>query len=131
MAHVTVINEHQYVQQIVSGHHRLTADQAANGGSSEAGWSPAELMLSGLGACTAIAVRKHALGKGWSLGKVTVGLRLSREGGNGEHIERRISFTRPATAEQRAELLQIIEQTPLSRLLSKALPIRSELLEQS
>ena len=27
MAYVTVINEHQHVQQIVSGHHHLTADE--------------------------------------------------------------------------------------------------------
>ena len=27
MAYVTVINEHQHLQQIVSGHHHLTADE--------------------------------------------------------------------------------------------------------
>ena len=32
MAYVTVINEHQHVQQVVSGHHRLTADEAVSAG---------------------------------------------------------------------------------------------------
>lgn len=29
MAYVTVINEHAYVQQVISGHHHLTADEGS------------------------------------------------------------------------------------------------------
>ena len=60
MAYVTVINEHQHVQQIVSGHHHLTADATASSGGSDAGFAPRELLLASLGTCTAIALRKHA-----------------------------------------------------------------------
>ena len=47
MAYVTVINEHQHVQQIVSGHHHLTADEAVAAGGSDAGFAPRELLLAG------------------------------------------------------------------------------------
>ena len=72
MAYVTVINEHQYVQQIVSGHHHLTADEAVAAGGSDAGLAPRELLLASLGACTAVALRKHAAHNDWALGKITV-----------------------------------------------------------
>jgi hypothetical protein len=69
MAYVTVINEHQHVQQIVSGHHHMTADATASAGGSDAGFAPRELLLASLGACTAIALRKHAVSNDWSLGR--------------------------------------------------------------
>ena len=41
MAYVTVINEHAHVQQIVSGHHHLTADEPVAAGGSDAGFARA------------------------------------------------------------------------------------------
>ena len=78
MAYVTVINEHQHVQQVVSGHHHLTADEAVAAGGSDAGFAPRELLLASLGTCTAVALRKHAAQNDWTLGKITVGVRWSR-----------------------------------------------------
>ena len=72
MAYVTVINEHQHVQQIVSGHHHLTADEALAAGGGDAGFAPRELLLASLGADTAVALRKHAMHHDWTLGKITV-----------------------------------------------------------
>ena len=57
MAYVTVVNEHQHVQQVVSGHHHLTADATPSSGGIDSGFAPRELLLASLGACTAIAVR--------------------------------------------------------------------------
>ncbi len=79
MAYVTVINEHQHVQQIVSGHHHLTADEALAAGGSDAGFAPRELLLASLGADTAVALRRHAMQHDWTLGKITVGVRWSRD----------------------------------------------------
>jgi hypothetical protein len=85
MAYVTIINEHQHVQQVVSGHHHLTADEAVAAGGSDAGFAPRELLLASLGTCTAVALRKHAVQNDWTLGKITVGVRWSRDTSGGEH----------------------------------------------
>src|SRR5215470_7426225 len=98
MAYVTVINEHQHVQQIVSGHHHLTADEALSAGGSDAGFAPRELLLASLGADTAVALRRYAAQNDWSLGKITVGVRWSRAGPGADHIERRLSFGKPLSA---------------------------------
>ena len=86
MAYVTVINEHAHVQQIVSGHHHLTADEPVAAGGSDAGFAARELLLASLGACTAVACRRHAAQHSWNVGKITVGVRWSRAADGREHI---------------------------------------------
>jgi putative redox protein len=129
MAYVTVINEHAHVQQIVSGHHHLTADEPVAAGGSDAGLAPRELLLASLGADTAVALRKHAGHKEWTLGKITVGVRWSRDASGKDHIERKLSFSRPLTPEQRAQLLDVADASAVTSLLKAAIPIHSAVIE--
>jgi putative redox protein len=129
MAYVTVINEHQHLQQIVSGHHHLTADETLAAGGSDAGLAPRELLLASLGACTAVSLRKHAAQKDWALGKITVGVRWSRNPSGTEHIERRLSFTRPLTPEQKTCLLEIADATPITSVLRAGIAIQSSVVD--
>lgn len=129
MAYVTVINEHQHVQQIVSGHHHLTADEALAAGGSDAGFAPRELLLASLGADTAVALRKHAAHHDWSLGKITVGLRWSKDGAGQEHIERRLSFSKPLSAAQRSGLLEVAEASIITALLRSSISIKSTVVD--
>jgi putative redox protein len=129
MAYVTVINEHQHLQQIVSGHHHLTADAPVAAGGSDAGFAPRELLLASLGADTAMALRKHAVQNDWTLGKITVGVRWSRNPSGTEHIERRLSFTRPLTPEQKTRLLEIADATPITSVLRAGIAIQSSVVE--
>jgi putative redox protein len=129
MAYVTVINEHQHVQQVVSGHHHLTADEPVNAGGSGAGFAPNELLLASLGADTAVALRKHAMQNDWTLGKITVGVRWSRDAAGRDHIERRLSFAKPLNAQQKEELLKVAAETPVTQVLRAGIAIQSALME--
>jgi putative redox protein len=129
MAYVTVINEHQHVQQIVSGHHHLTADEPVPAGGSDAGFAPRELLLASLGADTAVALRRHAMQNDWTLGKITVGVRWSRDEGGRDHIERRLSFARPLTGEQKARLLEVASGTPVTSVLKAGITIQSTVID--
>ena len=129
MAYVTVINEHQHVQQIVSGHHHLTADEAVAAGGSSAGFAAQELLLASLGADTAVALRKHAMQNAWTLGKITVGLRWSRDAEGHEHIERRMSVSRPLTPAQREQLLKVADNSPVTCLLRASIVIQSGFMD--
>ena len=129
MAYVTVINEHQHMQQIVSGHHHLTADEPVTAGGSDAGFAPRELLLASLGADTAVALRRHAAQREWALGKITVGVRWSRDESGRDHIERRLSFARPLNAEQKAQLLEVADGTPVTSVLRAGIAIKSSVLD--
>ena len=129
MAHVTVINEHQHVQQIVSGHHHLTADEPVAAGGSDAGLAPRELLLASLGADTAVALRRHAAQRDWTLGKITVGVRWSTDAAGHEHIERRLSFAKPLSGEQKQALLGVAAGTEVSKLISGGITIQSTVVD--
>ena len=129
MAYVTVINEHAHVQQIVSGHHHLTADEPVVAGGSDAGFGARELLLASLGACTAVALRRYAAHNNWTIGKITVGVRWSRDPDGHEHIERRLSFAKPLSAAQKAQLLKAAEDSPVSNVLRRGLEIQSAVID--
>ena len=129
MAYVTVINEHQHLQQIISGHHHLTADEPVAGGGSDAGLAPRELLLASLGADTAVALRRHAMQNDWTLGKITVGVRWSRDADGREHIERRMSFGRPLTSAQKEIMLEVAANTPVTSVLRAGIAIQSALMD--
>jgi putative redox protein len=129
MAYVTVINEHQHVQQIVSGHHHLTADEAVAAGGSDAGFAPRELLLASLGADTAVALRRHAAQHDWTLGKITVGVRWSRDAAGRDHIERRLSFARALSPEQKTRLLEVAAGTPVTSVLRSGIAIQSSVVD--
>ena len=129
MAYVTVINEHAHVAQVVSGHHHLTADEAVAAGGSDAGFAARELLLASLGTCTAVTLRRHAARSDWTLGKITVGVRWSRDASGREHIERRLSFGKPITPEQKSQLLEVAEATPITGVLRSGIVIQSSVVD--
>ena len=128
MAHVTVTSEFKLAQQIVSGHHRQTADEPTARGGSDSGASPYELLLASLGACTSMTLRMYAGRKGWELGKITVGLRYTTADGEQDHIDRRLSFSKPITAEQTERLLEIAAKTPVTRTLQAGVKIDTKII---
>ena len=129
MAHVTVISEFKYAQQIVTGHHRLTSDEPVAQGGGDTGPGPYELLLGSLGACTSITLRMYANRKGWELGKITVGMRYARRD-DGEHIDRRLSFSKPLSEEQKSRLLEIAAKTPVTLTLQRGVAIDTSVLAQ-
>jgi putative redox protein len=131
MAHVTVTSEFQLSQQIVSGHHRLTADEPIARGGSDSGASPCELLLASLGACTSMTLRAYAGRKGWELGKITVGLRYTTADDQQDHIDRRLSFSKPLSSEQTDRLLEIAGKTPVTRTLIAGVKIDTKIIQSS
>jgi putative redox protein len=129
MAHITVISEHHFAQLIASGHHRLTADEPIERGGSDSGASPYELLLASLGACTSITLRMYAGRKGWELGKITVGLRYTVGEDEKGHIDRRLSFSKPLSAEQAQRLLEIAGKTPVTRTLMSGVKIDTSVMQ--
>jgi putative redox protein len=113
-----------YAQQITTPAHQFTADEPERRGGTNTGPSPFELLLSSLGACTAITLRMYAERKGWDLGDIDVQLRLVKEGEE-QSIERTISLTRELDDTQKARLLEIADKTPVTKALAPGVPIHT------
>jgi putative redox protein len=127
MAHATaIIGAARYKVDITTGEHRLIADEGPGLGGQDAGPAPYDLLLSGLGACTAITLKMYAERKEWSLKGLSVDLKLYKDGDRTK-IHRTLHVEGVLDADQRARLADIAERTPVTLTLKAGADIQTEL----
>ena len=128
LANTTVSSEGGYAQRITTaGGHQLASDEPERRGGTNTGAAPFDLMLSSLGACTAITLRMYADRKEWPLGAIDIKLRLVKEGDAPMHIERKITLGEAINSEQQTKLLEIADKTPVTKALAPGVPIQTVL----
>jgi putative redox protein len=115
------IDADRYHVELRARRHRLAADEPPPHGA-DTGPTPFELLLSALGACTAITLRMYADRKRWPLAGVDVRLVFERTGDR-EQIVRQIRLDGDLDDAQRGRLLDIAERTPVTRAVKQGLPI--------
>ncbi|RMD61766.1 MAG: alpha/beta fold hydrolase [Alphaproteobacteria bacterium] len=128
----------RFAQDIVAGRHRLRADEPASVGGDDTGPGPYDLLLAGLGACTAMTLRMYADRKGWTLGRISVALTHEKihaqdcadcetRQGRVDHIVRRLHIAGELTPEQRSKVLEIADKCPVHRTLTGEIKIDTDL----
>ena len=130
---VTETGPGAYTQEITAGRHRFPADEPPPIGD-DAGPTPYDLLLAGLGACTAMTVRMYADRKAWPLERVRVFLRHKRihaedcaecETVKGwiAHIDLDVELTGDLDDTQRQRLLDVAERCPVHQTLTSEVNI--------
>lgn len=111
--------------------HAWGADEPAALGGGDSGPTPHALLLSSLGACTAITLKMFAARKAWPLDGVQVALRYAAApaGAAGTGIERSITLQGTLDAAQRERLLQVANACPIHKLLTGEVRIATTLAE--
>ena len=118
--------------------HRMLADEPLELGGADAGATPYEYLLAGLGACTAMTLRLYADRKGWPLEGVRVRLEHARvhavdceecseKEGMLDRVDRAIRVEGPLDSDQRHRLFEIANRCPVHRTLTSAVHVISEL----
>jgi uncharacterized OsmC-like protein/alpha/beta superfamily hydrolase len=122
---------------LVSAHgHHLRADEPVEVGGTDSGPGPYDLLLAGLGACTAMTIRMYAERKKWPLENAQVTLRHAKihaadcadcetKAGKLDRIERIIRLDGPLDAEQKARLMEIADKCPVHRTLTSEIRIET------
>ncbi len=136
---VAETREGRYAQAVLTGRHRLAADEPQSVGGDDSGPGPYEYLLAALGACTSITLRMYAARKGWPLERVVVHLfhqkihaedcaTCETKEGKLDRIDRKLELVGPLDAAQRQQLLAIADKCPVHRTLSSMSLIVTELV---
>jgi putative redox protein len=126
----------KFQQEIVSGPHRMLADEPVKAGGTDSGPGPYDLLLAALGACTSMTVRLYADLKQIPLSRTSVRLRHEKiyakdcaecetKEGKIDHIDRAITFEGDLSSEQRKRLLEIADKCPVHRSLESEVRIHT------
>ncbi|MEL7533808.1 MAG: alpha/beta fold hydrolase [Bacteroidota bacterium] len=117
-----------FTTEVRAGNHTFLADEPKKVGGADLGPTPYDLLVSGLGACTAMTMRMYADRKGWDLKEVKVHLQHSHEYAEDAEnagkpqskidvISREIEISGALDDAQRARLMEIADRCPVHRTL--------------
>ena len=105
-------------QHVEMGGHRLTSDEPADAGGTDAGPNPQELLAASLASCSAITMEMYAIRKGWEVGEVVVEVDYEpAQRGSPTRFQMSVKLPKELPEEQRERLMQIVAKCPVHRTL--------------
>ena len=124
----------KFQQEILTGPHRLLADEPEKLGGLDSGPGPYDFLLAGLGACTSMTIRLYADFKKIPLENVSVRLSHGKIHAKDcatcdskvsmvDHIDRAITLEGALDAEQRQRLMEIADKCPVHKTLESKIDI--------
>lgn len=124
--------------EIVSGPHRLLADEPASVGGTNLGPTPYDLLSAALASCTSMTLRMYAEHKGLDLESATVRVRHGKthaadcedcetEDGRIDEFRRELSFAGTLSDAERKRLVEIADRCPVHRTLHSEVKVRTRL----
>ena len=125
-----VLGDIPYQVTLSNGVHRWLSDVNHSLGGVNSGPDPHQLLLSALGACTAMTVSMYAKRKAMPLAGINVELNIVQEQRapeNRTEIMRTIEVHGALDQAQRLRLLEVANACPIHRLLNARVDIRSQL----
>lgn len=134
------IGQNGFTSDIKTNDHHFKADEPAEFGGNNEGPSPYDLLLSSLGACTAMTLKMYASRKEWPLEKVVVELSHSKDyhedcvscektSSKVDIIQRRIQIEGDLDEKQLERLMKIADKCPVHKTLTSETIIKTSLAE--
>lgn len=131
--------EDKFTTEIKAGKHQIIADEPASVGGDDYGPAPYELLLSSLGACTAMTIKMYTARKNWDLEDVVVHLNHFKKdlldesgqiiGANKVDVfQRRLEIQGNLDEKQRDRIMQIANKCPVHRTLEGTIEIETSVI---
>jgi putative redox protein len=95
----------------------LVADEPIDKGGKDTGFSPKELLVAALSACTAATLRMYIERKGWDIPEISIQTELTESNGTST-FARKIRFAGKVADEQKSVLLKVANTCPVHKVLA-------------
>ncbi|MHA6697218.1 OsmC family protein [Chryseobacterium sp. A321] len=106
----------------------IVADEPIDKGGKDLGFSPKELLISALAACTSATVTMYAERKQWDLQEVKLEIELEENTAEKKTvIKRNIELLGNLEEDQRTRLLRVAEACPIHKILTGSIEIETQL----
>lgn len=133
-------HEGKFTQLIAAGRHVVRADEPESAGGLDTGFTPYDLLLAALGACTSMTLRMYAERRNLPLDRVTVELQHDKihaqdssecesTDGRLDRLERIVRLEGDLDDAQRAKLLEIAAKCPVHRTLHGKITVPTRLAD--
>lgn len=120
--------EHYKIEITSESGNTLISDEPIESGGKDLGFSPKELLIASLAACTNATLRMYADRKDWPLEEVKVHSELIENPENKTtSINRRIHLVGNLSDEQKNRLLHIANLCPVHKILSNPIEINTQI----
>ncbi|SMF26812.1 alpha/beta fold hydrolase [Pseudobacteriovorax antillogorgiicola] len=130
------VGNHEYTHLIRARQHQLLADEPKSLGGDDLGMGPYDLLLSSLGACTAMTVKMYARRKEWPVDDVEISLEHQKihgkdcetcdnKTGRVDQITKTIKIKGNLSSEQTERLREIAEKCPVNRTLKSEVAMKT------
>jgi len=122
------IKEAHYIVTLTSASgNTITADEPQALGGMDLGFSPEELLVSALAACTSATLRMYADRKGWDLRELKTEISLEKDAeGKKTFINRKIELLGNLDEAQKTRMMVIAEKCPVHKILTNPIEIISK-----
>ena len=117
----------RYRQDVSIRQFQLAADEPPTLGGDDAGPTPFEWILAGLGSCKAITLNMYAERKGWNLKSVVVDLTYENHDSQ-PIIQADLTLEGDLDEAQRQRLREISDRCPVQRMLTVPVDIQTRLV---
>jgi len=127
---------HKFTQDIYSKNHHLVADEPEKVQGDDLGMNPYELLLSSLGACTAMTIKMYAERKKIKIDELRVELNHEKKYSEDceeclespkwlDHVTKKIHLSGEMTEAQKKRILEIAERCPVNLTLMSVVDVRT------
>ncbi|KAA3604057.1 MAG: OsmC family peroxiredoxin [Calditrichaeota bacterium] len=134
------IGKDGFTTKITAGSHSFNADEPISVGGKDLGPSPYDLLLSALGACTAMTLRMYSDRKKWEIDEITVHLIHNKEYDKDcedcesskakiDKISRTIEIVGNLDSEKKERLLLIANKCPVHKTLHNTIKVETKITE--
>lgn len=122
-----ILSNKKYLAEAKIRNHFVVIDEPVTSGGGDTGPTPVEYLLTAIGSCVSMTLRRYAERKGWDVGKITINVSQIKDG-NKISLREEIFFEKEVSEDQKRRLLIFAGKCPVAKMVKGETPIETKII---